>query len=145
MANEKELCHVTTRAMSADSDEDCVELVGPQTPMGRSGQITTRSAARFGCDSSHSGDGSPRTKTDDEDCSGTNTTSAIKNCAVMENTPGTSGHDAEGDARSDSNPAPGCCDEDYVSYVTVVATISDESSDDEELNKAITASLESYL
>uniref|UniRef100_UPI003AAF0910 G2/M phase-specific E3 ubiquitin-protein ligase-like n=1 Tax=Centroberyx gerrardi TaxID=166262 RepID=UPI003AAF0910 len=48
-------------------------------------------------------------------------------------------------ARSDGNPGTSSHDEDYSSYLTLVATLPDNSSDDEELNQAIIASMESQI
>ncbi|XDV25542.1 hypothetical protein PO909_029448, partial [Leuciscus waleckii] len=48
-------------------------------------------------------------------------------------------------ARTDGNPATSSHDEDYSSYLTLMATLPDDSSDDEELQQAIMASMESQI
>ncbi|XP_053281200.1 G2/M phase-specific E3 ubiquitin-protein ligase [Pleuronectes platessa] len=58
---------------------------------------------------------------------------------------GTSGHDGGSLARSDGNPGTSGPDEDYSSYLTLTAALPDGSSDDEELNQAIIASMESQI
>jgi len=57
--------------------------------------------------------------------------------------PGISGLDGGCLARTDGNPATSSHDEDYSSYLTLMATLPDDSSDDEELQQAIMASMES--
>uniref|UniRef100_UPI003AAF346D G2/M phase-specific E3 ubiquitin-protein ligase-like n=1 Tax=Centroberyx gerrardi TaxID=166262 RepID=UPI003AAF346D len=145
---ENELSHITTRSTlsmrttAKDSDDDCVEVDGPQIHTGMSSHGTTRAATRFRvmrsndypCASSHDGDGNPGTSGHDGGC-----------LARSDGNPGTSGHDEGCLARSDGNPGTSGHDEDYSSYLTLVATLPDDSSDDEELNQAIIASMESQI
>ncbi|XP_034722118.1 uncharacterized protein LOC117941138 [Etheostoma cragini] len=87
--------------------------------------------------SSHGGDGKPATSTGHEDCYGSN------------HTVSSNGHDRGCLARDDGNPATSGTTTDhggdYASYLTLVATLPHDSSDDEELNQAIIASLESQI
>ncbi|KAL7394479.1 hypothetical protein ABVT39_026611 [Epinephelus coioides] len=59
--------------------------------------------------------------------------------------PGTSGDDGGCLARDDGKPGTTDHDGDYASYLTLVATLPPDSSDDEELNQAIIASMESQI
>lgn len=58
---------------------------------------------------------------------------------------GTSSQGRGSSARSDCNPSTSCADEDYSSYLTLMATLPDDSTDDEDLNLALIASLESQI
>ncbi len=127
------------RTTAKDSDDDCVEVDGPQNHTGMSSH-GTRASTRFRlmrsndpCTRSHDGDGNLGTSSDDEDSYGTNhaASSAVRRHEVMQGSdgnPGTSGHD-----------------EDYSSYLTLMATLPDDFSDDEELKQAISASMESQM
>lgn len=100
--------------------------------------------------SSHDVDGNPDISTGDEDGYGPNHTasSAVKRRREMqgsEGNPGTSGHGGGCLARSDGNPGTSGHDEDYASYLTLMASDQSDSSDDEQLNQAILASMESQM
>lgn len=139
---ENELSHTTTRSTlststtAKDTDDDCVE-VDPQIHTGMSSHGTTRA----------DGDGNPGTSSEDEDGYGTNhlTSSAVKRHKGSDGNPGTSGHDGSYLARRDGNPGMSVHDEDYSSYLSLMAALSDDLSDDEDLNQAIIASMESQM
>ena len=78
-------------------------------------------------------DGNPRTSSDNENGSGTNhaTSSAVMRPRVMKG--------------SDGNRGNSGLDEDYSSYLSLVATFPDDSSDDEDLNQAIIASMDGQM
>ncbi|KAF7649764.1 hypothetical protein LDENG_00136330 [Lucifuga dentata] len=43
------------------------------------------------------------------------------------------------------NQTPSASNDDYTTYLSIIGSVSDHSSDDEELNQAIMASLESQM
>lgn len=141
---------ITTRSTlsmhaTKGSDDDCVEVDGPQIRTDMSSNGTTRAATRFRVmgsneypsTSSHDGDGKPGTSTGHEDSYGFN------------HTVSSSGHDGGCLARGDGNPGTSGTTTDhggdYASYLTLVATLPPDSSDDEELNLAIIAGMESQM
>ncbi|XP_056267346.1 uncharacterized protein LOC130191708 [Pseudoliparis swirei] len=65
--------------------------------------------------------------------------------ARSDGNPGTSGDDGGSLARSDGNPGTSGEDGDYSSYLRLMAALPDDSSDDEEFNQAIIASMESQI
>ncbi|XP_063323489.1 G2/M phase-specific E3 ubiquitin-protein ligase-like [Pelmatolapia mariae] len=65
--------------------------------------------------------------------------------ARSDDKPSTSSHSRDFNARSKDIPAISVNDEDYSSYLTLVASLSGDSSDDEDLNQAIIASLENQI
>lgn len=87
---------------------------------------------------SHEQDGKLGTCSNDEDV----TIISVLGGDRSDATPGCSNHDGNNLGQSDRNLTTKVYDEDYSSYLTLVASISDESTDDE-LNLAIMASMES--
>ncbi|KAA8594381.1 hypothetical protein FQN60_005215, partial [Etheostoma spectabile] len=149
-SEEEDCSPITTRSTlsmraTKGSDDDCVEVDGPQIPTDMSSNGTTRAATRFRVmrsnehpsTSSHGGDGKPATSTGHEDSYGSN------------HTVSSNGHDRGCLARDDGNPGTSGTTSDrggdYASYLTLVSTLPHDSSDDEELNQAIIASLESQI
>lgn len=153
----------STLTTTTNSDDDCVEVGTPQIQTGMSSHGTTRDVARF---SLGDGNGNPVT-TSDDDSYGNNhiTNSVVKRPRVMQGnvgncgesshdvgslagshgSAGTSGYDGGSCARSVCDPSTSGHDEDYSSYLTLMATLSDDCSDDEDLNLAIIASLGSQV
>ncbi|XP_063755391.1 uncharacterized protein LOC134874991 [Eleginops maclovinus] len=143
----------TDRSTAKDSDEDCCEIL--QIPAGMSSCVTTRAASRAmrnndPCTGNIDGEGNPGTGTgidDDYNDDATNhpATSAVKRSRLVvegvDGGPGTSSQDGGCLPRSDGNHGTSGHD-DYSSYLALVSTLPDDSSDDEELNKAIIASME---
>lgn len=127
-----------------------MEVDGPQIYTGR--PSTTRVATSDGamrskddpCTSSHDGDGNPGTSSGDEHGYGIkhSTRSVVERTTAMQGS-GTRGHDGGCLARNDGNPGTSSHNEDYSSYLTLLAALPVDYSDDEELNQAIIASMES--
>ncbi|XP_028458425.1 uncharacterized protein LOC114571330 [Perca flavescens] len=120
---------------------------------------TTRAATRFRAmksneypsTSSHDGEGKPGTSTGHEDSYGPNHTVSSSGhdggcLARGDGSAGTSGDDGGYLANGNGNPGTSGTTTDhvgdYASYLTLVATLPPDSSDDEELNQAIFASME---
>ncbi|XP_030604857.1 uncharacterized protein LOC115793852 [Archocentrus centrarchus] len=164
---DNELSHIGSRSAlsrcttTRGSDDDCFDVGGPQIQAGMSTQATSRVTTRF---SSHAKGDNPGTSSDDEDGTGTNRIARSSGkrlraktvsdgssicdkdyMARSEGNPGTRGHSEGFMARSGDVPVMSANDEDYSSYLTLVASLSGESSGDEDLNQAIIASLESHI
>ena len=135
---ENELSHVTTsptssmRANAEDSDDDVPVVVGPQIHTGMRSHGTTRAGTSFSIHTNSHRDSNP-TSSDFENSSGPNhaASSAVMRPRAMEG--------------SDGNRGNSGLDEDYSSYLSLVATFPDDSSDDEVLNQAIIASMVSQM
>ncbi|XP_056437117.1 uncharacterized protein LOC130374401 isoform X2 [Gadus chalcogrammus] len=135
---ENELSHVTTsptssmRANAEDSEDDVPVVVGPQIHTGMHSHGTTRAGTSFSSHANSHRDSNP-TSTDFENSSGPNhaASSAVMRPRAMEG--------------SDGNRGSSGLDEDYSSYLSLVATFPDDSSDDEDLNQAIIASMASQI
>ncbi|CAM4511641.1 unnamed protein product [Leuciscus chuanchicus] len=144
--DENELSLITARSMlsmhssTKDSDEDCFEVSGQQIPTSMSSHGTTRAST-----SSHDEDGNPGPNCDADEDRSNATNHTADSAARSGGNPGMSGLDGGCLARTDGNPATSSHDEDYSSYLTLMATLPDDSSDDEELQQAIMASMESQI
>ncbi|KAG1927281.1 G2/M phase-specific E3 ubiquitin-protein ligase [Pimephales promelas] len=144
--DEDELSHITPRSMSSmhssikDSDEDCFEVSGQQILTSMSSHGTTRASTR-----SYDEDGNPGSNCDADEARSNATNHTADSAARSGGNPGISGLDGGCLARTDGNPATSSHDEDYSSYLTLMATLPDDSSDDEELQQAIMASMESQI
>ncbi|XP_062418993.1 uncharacterized protein LOC134131245 [Pungitius pungitius] len=150
---ENECSHITTRSTLSScvtvKDDDCLEVDGPQIYTGRpstTNVATSDGGMRSKDDptSSHDGDGNPGTSSGDEHGYGIKhaNSSVVERPTAMQGS-GTSGHDGGCLARNDGNPGTSSHNEDYSSYLTLMAALPDDYSDDEELNQAIIASMES--
>lgn len=151
----------STPSTTINSDDDCVEVGTPQIETDMSSHGTTRAETRFCL-----GDGNGNhVTTSDDDSYGNNyiTNSVVKRPRVMKGnvsnsedsshdvgsfagthgSAGTSGYDGGSRGRSACNPSTSGHDEDYSSYLRLMDNLSDDCSDDEDLNMAIIASLES--
>ncbi|KAK7171913.1 hypothetical protein R3I93_004269 [Phoxinus phoxinus] len=144
--DENELSQIPARSMlnmhssTKGSDEDCFEVSGQQILTSMSSQGTTRAST-----SSHDEDGNPGPNCDADEGRSNATNHTADNAARSGGNPGMSGLDGGCLARTDGNPATSSHDEDYSSYLTLMATLPDDSSDDEELQQAIMASMESQI
>lgn len=129
-----------------DDDDDCVEVEGPQTSM--ESHVTTRPVTRFSSRSqNHHEGGIPCSTSNNESGHVINLdpASAVKRQKGKQEDgqSSMSGHNKSCHERSNANPSTRPHDDDYSSYLTLVAAISDESSDDDEINMALIASKES--
>ena len=122
----------STRATAEDSDDDGHVVDGPQIHTGMRSHGTTRAGTSFSSHANSHRDANPNSSAI-ENSSGTNhaTSSAVMRPGVMEG--------------SDGNRGNSGLDEEYSSYLSLVAIFSDVSSDDEDLNQAIIASMDSQM
>ncbi|XP_056263456.1 uncharacterized protein LOC130188915 isoform X2 [Pseudoliparis swirei] len=144
---------VATRAMRSRDDPCTSSQDGDGNPGTGSGDehgygithatrsvVRRRTAMQGSGTSGHDGgclarsDGNPGTSGDDGG-----------SLARSDGNPGTSGDDGGSLARSDGNPGTSGEDGDYSSYLRLMAALPDDSSDDEEFNQAIIASMESQI
>ncbi|KAI9531108.1 hypothetical protein NQZ68_000602 [Dissostichus eleginoides] len=140
-ADSEEEKDLSTAAGSTDKDNDEDHCVIPAVTRSC---VTTRAALRNTdpYPNSNNGEGIPGTGSDDADTNdpATSGRKRRRESQGVDGSPGTSSQTTGWLAR-DGNP--GTSGYDYSSYLNLVSTLSQESSDDEEFNKAIIASMES--
>ncbi|KAI9534084.1 hypothetical protein NQZ68_016802 [Dissostichus eleginoides] len=143
LADSEEEKYLSTAAGSADKDSDEDHCVIPAVTRSC---VTTRAALRNTdpYPSSNNGEGIPGTGSDDADTNdpATSGRKRRRESQGVDGSPGTSSQTTGWLAR-DGNP--GTSGYDYSSYLNLVSTLSQESSDDEEFNKAIIASMECQI
>ncbi|KAI9524320.1 hypothetical protein NQZ68_018002 [Dissostichus eleginoides] len=143
LADSEEEKYLSTAAGSTDKDSDEDHCVIPAVTRSC---VTTRAALRNTdpYPSSNNGEGIPGTGSDDADTNdpATSGRKRRRESQGVDGSPGTSSQTTGWLAR-DGNP--GTSGYDYSSYLNLVSTLSQESSDDEEFNKAIIASMECQI
>ncbi|KAF3840250.1 hypothetical protein F7725_018967 [Dissostichus mawsoni] len=143
LADSEEEKYLSTAAGSTDKDSDEDHCVIPAVTRSC---VTTRAALRNTdpYPSSNNGEGIPGTGSDDADTNdpATSGRKRRRESQGVDGSPGTSSQTTGWLAR-DGNP--GTSGYDYSSYLNLVSTLSQESSDDEEFNKAIIASMECQM
>ncbi|KAI4810862.1 hypothetical protein KUCAC02_013790 [Chaenocephalus aceratus] len=140
-ADSEEEKHLSTAAGSTDQDSDEDHCVIPAVTRSC---VTTRAAFTDPYPSSNNGEGIPGSGSDDADTNdpATSGRKRRRESQGVDGSPGTSSQ-TTGWLSRDGNP--GTIGYDYSSYLNLVSTLSQESSDDEEFNKAIIASMECQI
>ncbi|KAI4809672.1 hypothetical protein KUCAC02_018539 [Chaenocephalus aceratus] len=141
LADSEEEKYLSTAAGSTDKDSDEDHCVIPAVTRSC---VTTRLACTDPYPSSNNGEGIPGSGSDDADTNDPATSGRTRRreSQGVDGSPGTSSQTTGWLAR-DGNP--GTSGYDYSSYLNLVSTLSQESSDDEEFNKAIIASMECQI
>ncbi|KAJ4929911.1 hypothetical protein JOQ06_018931 [Pogonophryne albipinna] len=140
-ADSEEEKYLSTAAGSTDKDSDEDHCVIPAVTRSC---VTTRAAFTDPYPSSNNGEGIPGSGSDDADTNdpATSGRKRRRESQGVDGSPGTSSQ-TTGWLSRDGNP--GTSGYDYSSYLNLVSTLSQESSDDEEFNKAIIASMECQI
>ncbi|KAJ4945705.1 hypothetical protein JOQ06_023384 [Pogonophryne albipinna] len=141
LADSEEEKYLSTAAGSTDKDSDEDHCVIPAVTRSC---VTTRAAFTDPYPSSNNGEGIPGTGSEEADTNdpATSGRKRRRESQGVDGSPGTSSQ-TTGWLSRDGNP--GTSGYDYSSYLNLVSTLSQESSDDEEFNKAIIASMECQI